>query len=95
MSGAGLAAFESWMRANCVTYDHNLLELRTGNGGCGIFARRHVEEGVTLCSIPKAAILSVRNASIAEILEENCIGGGLGLIVAILHELSLGSRSKW
>ena len=40
-------------------------------------------------------MLSVRTTGAADLLEENGIRGGLGLIIAILHELSLGARSPW
>ena len=40
-------------------------------------------------------MLSVRTTGIADLLEAAGIRGGLGLIVAIMHELSLGARSPW
>ncbi|KAL0040401.1 hypothetical protein WJX77_006166 [Trebouxia sp. C0004] len=60
-----------------------------------VAAARDVPEYDTLCEIPKEAVLSVRNSAIANLIEEEQLGGGLGLILSIMYEVSIGARSKW
>ncbi|CAL5222086.1 g4393 [Coccomyxa viridis] len=69
--------------------------MRATDGGLGVFAVRTVHEGDSLCTIPKTAVLSVKTSGIADLLEENKIRGGLGLIIAILYEMSLHTASPW
>lgn len=63
--------------------------------GLGIIALKDIEEGRELCSIPKSACISIRTSGIADVLEQESLGGGLGLIVAVLYEMSLGKASPW
>ncbi|PSC69948.1 SET domain-containing [Micractinium conductrix] len=58
-------------------------------------ATRDIAEGEGLCTIPKAACLSIRTTQLADIIEEEELGGGLGLVLAVLHEMSLGEESTW
>lgn len=58
-------------------------------------AVRDIAEGERLCTIPKAACISVRTTELADVIEAAGLGGGLGLVLAVLHEMSLGQRSKW
>lgn len=58
-------------------------------------AARDIAEGERLCTIPKAACISVRTTELADVIEAEELGGGLGLVLAVLHEMSLGQRSKW
>jgi hypothetical protein len=48
-----------------------------------------------LCMIPRAAILSRRNTSLASVLEAERLGGGLALTIAVMFEASLGPASFW
>ena len=52
-------------------------------------------EGEQLCVIPKAACLSCRTTELSDVIEAEELGGGLGLVLAVLHEMSLGEESKW
>lgn len=52
-------------------------------------------EGERLCTIPKAACISIRTTELADVIEAEELGGGLGLVLAVMHERSLGSQSKW
>ena len=45
--------------------------------------------------IPKATCLSARTTSIAPLLAEEELGGGLALTVAVMVERALGRTSKW
>jgi SET domain-containing protein 6 len=56
---------------------------------------RDVAEGERLCTIPKAACISIRTTELADVIEAEELGGGLGLVLAVMHERSLGSQSKW
>lgn len=58
-------------------------------------AARDVAEGEQLCTIPKAACLSIRTTQLADVIEAEELGGGLGLVLAVLHEMSLGEESNW
>ena len=58
-------------------------------------AARAIGAGEQLCTIPKAACLSIRTTELADVIEAEQLGGGLGLVLAVLHEMSLGETSKW
>lgn len=47
------------------------------------------------CVIPRAAILSPRTTRLAAVLEQERVGGGLALTIAVMYEASLGPDSKW
>lgn len=64
-------------------------------GPSSLQATRDIAEGEGLCTIPKAACLSIRTTQLADIIEEEELGGGLGLVLAVLHEMSLGEESTW
>jgi len=66
-----------------------------GEVGFAVAAAREIAEHDTLCEIPKDAVLSVRNSAIANLIEQEQLGGGLGLILSIMYEVSIGVRSKW
>lgn len=68
----------------------DLVRLSAGAPGCGgeslgVFAVKDVAADDLLCRIPKAAVLSTRNSAIADILEEERLGGGLGLTIGAPH----------
>ena len=86
------------MLANGIAWDHAAVSISGGkheNEGFSVLATQDIVEGHALCEIPKVAVLSVRNTAAAEIIEAEQLGGGLGLILAIMYELSLGAASKW
>lgn len=58
-------------------------------------AARDVAEGERMATIPKAACLSIRTTELADVIEAEELGGGLGLVLAVMHERSLGAASKW
>lgn len=73
----------------------DLIRLGATNGGLGVFAVRDVQKGQVLCTIPKSAVLSIRNSKVADLLEEQRIRGGLGLIITILYEISVQDSRWW
>ena len=94
------ARFEEWMVGAGISYDAGLLAVSAGDAGCGgvglaVRAAAAVPEGAPLCLIPKVACLSTRTAAAADILEGEGLGGGLGLVVAVLSELARGAASPW
>ena len=61
-----------------------------------VYAKRDLAvDTPVVTAIPKAACLSARTCSVAETLKAARLGGGLALNIAILHERSLGERSRW
>lgn len=96
----GLPALLFWFKEHGIVWNEDLLEIRgglpaTGGGGLGVYARKLISDGDLLCEIPKASILSVKTTSIADILEDSKIAGGLGLTIALMHEHTLGRKSQW
>lgn len=87
-----------WMQENGITWDHQALDIQSGEHGQGpfaIYAKRQFEVNDTLCTIPKSAVLSVKNTQIADLIEKEQLGGGLGLILAIMFEHSVANKSQW
>lgn len=85
----------AWLRSAGVYWNESLVVLRPIDGGLGVFAVQDLCEGQKLCEIPKKAVLSVQNTGIADLLEYHRIRGGLGLIIAIMYEISIGQKSFW
>ena len=93
-----LEKLQEWMLANGIAWDRTVVRIGGGeheSEGFSVYAREDIAEGHTLCEIPKDAVLSVRNTAAAAIIETEQLGGGLGLIFAVMYELSLGAASKW
>ena len=90
-----LKRVEQWLDSVGISIETDKVRIRATEGGLGVFAVKAVHEGDPLCTIPKSAVLSVKTSGIANLLEENKIRGGLGLIIAILYEMSLHAASPW
>ena len=86
---------EQWLGSVGIAIETDRVRIRATEGGLGVFAVKAIHGGDPLCTIPKSAVLSVKTSGIAGVLEENKIRGGLGLIIAILYELSLHATSPW
>lgn len=89
------AEFLAFCHANNVLFDSQLVEIRSSGLSHSIHAVKALKEGDVLCSIPKEAILSVRTTAIADIIEQEEIGGIIGLSVAVMYEQSLGVASPF
>lgn len=97
-SNSKLDGLEAWLHDNGIVWNPSTVTLcggTDGEVGFAVAAARDVPEHDTLCEIPKEAVLSVRNSAIANLIEEEQLGGGLGLILSIMYEVSIGARSKW
>lgn len=97
-----LKALLKWFEQRGVTHEPTISIEADSDGAIAVFAKPgcNINEGTVLCSIPKErAILSKRTTSLADLLEGGQeslrIGGGLALIAAAMHEVSLGSASQW
>lgn len=85
----------TWLKSAGISWNEDLIQLRPGRTGLAVFALQKIQEGQKLCDIPKSSVLSVKNTEIANILENHKLGGGLGLIIALMYELSIGEKSVW
>lgn len=87
-----------WFAEQGVVWDQNHLSVTHAPGttgpGLGIFATTDIAMGHRLCLIPKSAVLSRRNVAIADAIEDAQVGGGLSLILAVMHELA-SPNSPW
>ena len=97
-----LKALLEWFEQRGVTYEATISFEADSNCAIAVFAApgSTIKEGAVLCSIPKdQAVLSKRTTSLADLLEGGQeslrIGGGLALIAATMHEVSLGRDSHW
>ncbi|OUM70646.1 hypothetical protein PIROE2DRAFT_1176, partial [Piromyces sp. E2] len=88
-----------WFEKVGITYSKEYLDIdyhiRGTGDGLGILALKDIPEGTIVCKIPKTAILSVKTSSIANILEEQLLKGGIGLAVALMYEIGIGEKSEW
>ena len=87
-----------WFQRAGISLDAEVIRLQPTlgrPGACEVRAVADIAEGAVLASIPAEACLSVRTASCADTLEQEQLGGGLALILAVMHEVSLGAASKW
>ncbi|KAG6551635.1 hypothetical protein Mapa_006720 [Marchantia paleacea] len=90
--------FLRWMRDNGIEYSDGLEFVLGGSGSVadiGVRALYDMEENDLIATIPKQACLTVQTTAASKILEQVEIGGGLGLAVALMYEMSLQERSKW
>lgn len=94
----GLRSLLTWLQSNNITWHQDIVDIRGGDNGTApfaIFAKQSIVGNESLCKIPKDVVLSVKNTKIADIIEAEQLGGGLGLILAIMFEYSIGDKSKW
>lgn len=93
-----IAGLLAWFQQAGITLSTDLVRLApTGlkPGACEVRAVADIPRDAVLGTIPADACLSVRTTCIAELLETLELGGGLALILAVMHERSLGTKSKW
>lgn len=96
-----LEILRDWFSQNKITVNEDLIEIRTPETnnktqhGWNIIAKKDLPLDEPVCAISKEAVLSIRTTAIADIIEECELGGGLGLALAIMFELSQGSSSPF
>ena len=88
--------FKSWMKSVGIKWNEDCIQFDgDGPGSLRILALDDVQAGQELASIPKEACITIYTTEISDILAEEEIGGGLGLVIAVWFEKQLGSKSKW
>ncbi|KAJ1554935.1 hypothetical protein HK405_003682 [Cladochytrium tenue] len=60
-----------------------------------ILATQDVAVDRVVTTIPKTAVLSIKNTGIANLIEEAGLGGSLGLALAVMYEIENGVASPW
>ena len=98
MADQTLAGLLAWFELVGISVNAQLIRLQPMPGSrqaCEVVAVRDIAAGAVLGEVPAAACLSPKTCSIASLLEEEKLGGGLALTVAVMHEVALGPRSKW
>ncbi|KAI9193259.1 uncharacterized protein BJ171DRAFT_603962 [Polychytrium aggregatum] len=95
-----LAILLQWMDGNGIKIDHDLIEIQTylrPGGFCfRVVAKQDLDYDMTVCTIPKEAILSWQNCGIADILEpHHDVPDKMKLVLAIMFEQSQGEKSPW
>ena len=84
-----------WMATKGAWWNSNFMQFRhSRESGIGLWAQQPVSDGDRLCQLPKAALLSVCNTNIADVLEAEELSGGLGLSFAVMFERAL-PESPW
>lgn len=97
-AGTELRELLTWLQRNDITWNSHTVDIRGGNKGTApfaVFAKQDIAGNEPLCEIPKSAVLSVKNTKVADLIETEQLGGGLGLILAIMYEYSIAEKSKW
>lgn len=69
---------------------------RSPVGGLGVFAQCDLNEGETLLQLPKSAVFSASNSSIANLLVDSDLDGMLALTIAFVYETTVfQEKSHW
>lgn len=86
------------MRENGIEYTDGLAFELGGSrsvADIGVRAVYTMQADELIATIPKQACLTVKTTRAAQLMEEEELGGGLGLVVAVMYERSLQERSRW
>lgn len=88
--------FCSWMESMHIIYNTQAIKVIGSQPGAMLIeAVSDVDQGETLASIPKEACITVYTTELTDILAEEELAGGLGLVIAVWYEKGLGKLSKW
>ncbi|KAI8325980.1 SET domain-containing protein [Martensiomyces pterosporus] len=96
----------AWFEENEVKYNQEAIHIverqvaKAGSNivssdGFGVMARRDLIDEEPLVMIPKAAVLSSATSPLANIFEDEELGGSLALCISVMYEMSLGEDSPW
>jgi len=87
---------KSWMESVGIVWNGDKIEfVGDGPGSLRILSLDDIQAGQLLATIPKDACITVHNTEISDILAEEELGGGLGLVIAVWFEKQVGRKSKW
>ncbi|KAJ2367962.1 hypothetical protein H4S01_001856 [Coemansia sp. RSA 2610] len=101
-----LSVLLEWFETNKVTYNEEAIEVvaqqqtRRGSNivsanGIGIVAKRDLIDEEPLVVIPKSAVISTASSALANIFEDEELGGSLALCITVMYELAQGIESPW
>ncbi|XP_073223151.1 ribosomal lysine N-methyltransferase 3 isoform X2 [Cicer arietinum] len=83
------------MKSNGFEWSDALDFVDTPEDGIAVKALCEMKEGDVVAKMPKEACLTIKTSGACEIIENACLGGYLGLAIAIMYERSLGEESPW
>ena len=83
------------MKSNGFEWSNTLQFVDTPEEGISVKALCEINAGDVVAKMPKKACLTIKTSGACEIIENACLGGYLGLAVAIMYERSLGEESPW
>lgn len=69
-----IRTFEEWLANKGGSLNKDIVVTSTPDRGLSVFALEPIPESTILSTVPKAALLSVRNGSMADVLEHEKIG---------------------
>ncbi|KAJ1941379.1 hypothetical protein FBU59_003516, partial [Linderina macrospora] len=91
----------AWFKEHEVTYNEEAIQIveRTttkaqGNivsSGFGVIAQRDLINEEPLVVIPKAAVISPATSPLANLFDDEQLGGSLALCISVIYEMSLGA----
>eukprot|EP00249_Psilotum_nudum_P006340 c19652_g1_i2 orf=481-1488(-) len=96
-SSRKLRSFCKWMQDCGIQYS-DALELTNSDdivSEIGVMALCDLYEGDLIAVIPKKACLTTKTTGAADMIEDAELGGGLGLTVALMYEMSRKEQSPW
>ncbi|KAJ2083149.1 hypothetical protein H4R24_001062 [Coemansia sp. RSA 988] len=105
-SAKALQVLLEWFQKNKITYNKDAIEVvvqqqtRRGSnivsaGGLGVVAKRDLQSEEPLVVIPKSAVISPATGALANIFEDEELGGSLALCISVMYEMALGRVSPW
>ncbi|KAJ2807267.1 hypothetical protein H4R20_001355 [Coemansia guatemalensis] len=105
-SAKALRVLLEWFGKNKITYNKDAIEVvvqqqtRRGSnivstGGFGVVAKRDLQTEEPLVVIPKSAVISPATGALANVFEDEELGGSLALCISVMYEMSQGKDSPW
>lgn len=93
---------EAWLKEKGAELDSDSITFtKGGEPHCGgsagprVVAAKSIKAGQVCCTIPKSAVLSVKNCELKATLGVHQLVGNVGIALAFLHERRLGKKSHW
>ncbi|KAJ2616194.1 hypothetical protein H4S08_000899 [Coemansia sp. RSA 1365] len=95
-----------WFQKNKISYNKDAIDVviqqqtRRGSnivstGGFGVVAKRDLQMEEPLVVIPKNAVISPATGVLANIFEDEELGGSLALCISVMYEMAQGKYSPW
>ncbi|PIA19562.1 SET domain-containing protein [Coemansia reversa NRRL 1564] len=105
-SAKTLRVLLEWFQKNKITYNKDAIDVvvqqqtRRGSnivstGGLGVVAKRDLQMEEPLVVIPKNAVISPATGALANIFEDEEMGGSLALCISVMYEMAQGNNSPW